>query len=251
MRLATVGHALFAAILIALGLQGLAMGDFPAIWQPVPKDLPGREALALLCALLSLGCGFGLLWARSAHRAAGALLAGLLLLIAASRLPALVKAPLSMDSWENCGETVVIVAGACALYGCLRPARLLYGLAMLPFGIAHFAYFKETASLVPGWLPWPTAWAAATGGAYIAAGLAVLSGVLAPLAALLSAAQMGLFTLLVWLPIMAAPGAKTAFQWNETMISLALTVAGGVVAWSYRSASARFTAASSTGSMTS
>jgi uncharacterized membrane protein len=240
MRIDSAGHAVFASTLIALGVSSLVQGDFAAIWQPMPKALPAREALVLLSALVLLATGIGLVWSRTAALAAQILLAWLLLWLFLVKGRVVLLAPTVAVSWESAGETAVLVAGAGALYArfaaneiAMRLARAVYGLALIAFGVAHLAYVQETASLVPGWLPSPVAWVYFTGGTYVAGGLAVLAGLFAWLAVTLSAVQIGLFTLLVWLPPLAA-GSKDAGVWSEAVISWALTAAAWVVAESYR-----------------
>lgn len=248
-RIAGAGQAVFAATFVGLGLAGLITHDFAAIWQPVPKRWPARETLTVVCALVALAAGLGMFWPRMRAMAAGALAAWLAVWMLLVKAPAIVATPAMAAAWESCGETAVLVAAAWALFagsaggwaplkfaagrGGLRLAHALYGLSMIAFGVAHLAYVKETAALVPSWLPAHAAWVYATGLAYIGAGVAILTGVLARLAATLSAVQIGAFTLLVWAPA-AVSGHGDADTWSETVISWALTVAAWVVADSYR-----------------
>ena len=59
MRIVSAGHAVSAALMIGIGIQGLITGEFTTVWQPVPKGAPAREVLVYLCALLSLASGIG------------------------------------------------------------------------------------------------------------------------------------------------------------------------------------------------
>jgi len=253
LRIASVGHAVFAVTLIGIGVLGLIKGDFIQLWLPVPKGLPAREVLVYLCALVPLGCGLGLLWRRTDAAAARVLLAFVVLWTLAFKARFIILAPTQEGSYQTNGENAVVVAGAWVLYAWfasnwdkqyfgfatgdrgVRVARVIYALAMIAFGLSHFAYLNLTAPLVPGWLPWHVGWAYFTGAAYIAAAVAMLTGVWARLAAVLSTVMMGGFTLLVWLP-MAFAGTLSAFQWGEFLVSWVLTAAAWVVADSYRGA---------------
>ena len=250
-RIASVGHACFAAAMIWLGALGLRKGDFVQVWQPVPKWVPAREALAYLCALISLASGIGLLWPRTAAVAARVLFATLMVWLLAFRVPNLFyQSPLVLVAWTF-GSTAVMAAAAWILYVWfagerdrrrlglfadergVRIARALYGVSLIPFGMAHLMYVDATTVLIPGWLPWPAGWAYLTGATFIAAGLAVAVGVFGRLAAALSTLQMGLFGLIVWIPRVLA-GTVTEFQWGEFVVTCALTAGAWVVTDSYR-----------------
>jgi uncharacterized membrane protein YphA (DoxX/SURF4 family) len=105
-------------------------------------------------------------------------------------------------------------------------ARILFGLAVIPIGLSHLVYPQPTREFVPAWLPFRTGWGYLTGAGQIASGLGVLFGVLPRVAAWAEAAQITLFTLLVWIPrVAAAPRDRL----NGT--DLFLTWVIGAAAW--------------------
>lgn len=243
-------RTLFALTFVALGAMTFVSGAFAPIWAGVPKSLPDRQLLAYLCAVVSIGCGAGLLVKRTASGAAFVLFVYLLIWTALFKFPLIIKQPLVEVWYQTNGENAVLIAAALVLHASeatagrnaafnflggstgLRVASILYGLALIAFGLSHFAYLDLTAPLVPAWLSAPVFWAYLTGCIYLAAGILLLSGFAAKVGAVLAAAQIAIITLLVWGP-MVLRGDMGADHWQETVVSCALTVAALVIAVSF------------------
>jgi uncharacterized membrane protein len=251
MRLTGLGHAVFAVALAGLGVLSLGSGDFAYVCQPVPTWVIGRPVLAYASGALLLACGAGLLWPRTLERSSLVLAlygTGSMLLLHAPRIA---REPLKEVEWFNLGEIATIVAGAWILFACAAPepaggwresvggergvrlARRLFALALPMFGLSHFVYAQATAGMVPTWLPGHLAWAYLTGAGHIAAGLAILVGVLPRLAATMEALMVSAFLLAVNVPELArAPGGR--WQWTEVFVAAAIAGAALLVARSYR-----------------
>jgi len=223
---------------LAYGLVCLAFGDFGLQWQPVPDWVSGRPILAYANGALLATGGALLLWPRSSLWAARFLAGYLLLWVLLLKLPPLAAAPASVVAWLGPAEILSIAASAITLAFLLgrgryeqgiRIVRYVYGVCPIIFGLSHFVYADFTANMVPAWLPAPLFWAWATGIGHFAAGLAILSGVLARLAATLLAGMMGCFVLLLHLPRTLAEPASHV-EW--TMLAIAVMLTGA--AWAIR-----------------
>jgi uncharacterized membrane protein YphA (DoxX/SURF4 family) len=144
-------------------------------------------------------------------------------------------------TWQDLAESVAMSMGGVIAWRLLggddarrvlaaKIARLAFGACLLVFGTSHFVYLKYTAAVVPAWIP-PSQvfWACATGAAHIAAGLAILSGVQARLAAMLLTAMFVIFGLLVHLPsVIREP--HNHMNWSENAVNLVLVGAAWCVA---------------------
>jgi uncharacterized membrane protein len=221
MTMQRFGQWALAVGMIGLGILTIASGDFIAPWEAVPAWVPARAVLAYACGAVMLGTGLGLLIPRTAAIASRILLGYMILWLLLLKTPSLVLAPQIEASWLGWGEIAVMVAGAMAVDARLNGgpgrliARYLFGIALPPIGLSHFYYLKETSGMVPGWLPYRSGWASVCGAGHIAAGLGVLFGVYARLAAILEASMITIFTLLVWVP-------GIPHTWAAVLISLAI-----------------------------
>ena len=238
--------ALFAVGMIGLGILALVNGDFALVWQPVAPWVPGRTVLAYASGLIMLFGGIGLLF-RTTTAWSARILFPYLILWTLLKVPALVVAPQIEGVWLGFGELGALLAGGWVLFATLaeippdsplafaagerglRIARILFALSIIPIGLGHLFYVKQTADLVPHWLPFRTGWAWLTGLGQIACGLGILFSVLAGVAAIAEACMISLFALLVWGPaVLAAP--KDRFPWTAFLISWAIAAAAWVVA---------------------
>ncbi len=228
--------ALFAAGTILLGIVGIVFHDFAMQWQPVPAGIGMRTQLAYLAALVLVIGGALLLLPKLAH--AGALMLsvffGLWTLVL--NLPVALASFKHIGAWNTPAEIALLTAGTLALFASglrgkagpslLRVARVLAGTCAMVFGFAHFNYIDFTAGMVPAWIPYKEFWAAATGAGHLAAGLALVSGIKARLAAGCEAAMMGSFVVLLHVPrVLSAP--DNHMEW--IMLAMSSMLCGAVL----------------------
>jgi uncharacterized membrane protein YphA (DoxX/SURF4 family) len=227
---------------MALGIVCLAWGGFDP-GQPVPKEFPGRAALAYVAAAFMLVAGAAVEWRRTVAVGAAALTAYYALVVVMLMNGRLLLVHYAeYGAYSGMAEQLAIATGGLIIYAssaridanmAARLTRLgqrAFGVCALLFGGAHFFYMNLTAPLVPGWLP-PTQefWAYATGIGHIAAGVAILSGVQARLAAILLTAMYASFTFLVHVPMVLGDPSSHA-SWAENALNIALIGVAWVVA---------------------
>jgi uncharacterized membrane protein YphA (DoxX/SURF4 family) len=236
------GWRVYGMGVIGLGMVCLAWGDF-VLGQPVPVDFPGRTALAYAAGAFMLVAGAAVEWRRTAAWGAAALTAYYAIVVVILMNGRVVLAHYSeFGTYSGIAEQLSVAAGGLSVYAAsakidaalaARLTRLsqgAFGVCALLFGGAHFVYMNLTVPLVPKWLP-PNQvfWAYATGAGFLAAGVALLTGVQARLAAILLTAMLASFTPLVHLPMLVGEP-SSHMNWTENAVNLAVTGVAWVVA---------------------
>jgi uncharacterized membrane protein len=223
-----------------MGVAALLWDDFIGLI-PAP-GMPGHAALATLDGALLIAGGVLINWPRFSAWGAGLLTAVFAIGLVALDLTQLATHLSHFDYWDSAVEPLAITAGgliAFATSGKLNPqisarlewiGRSVFALCLFVFGAAHFVYATYSATFVPSYIP-PSQmfWVYATGAAHIAAGLAILSGVLSLLGVRLLVVMYILFGILVHAPRIWGAAAKHG-DWVEFIVNLALVGVAWIVA---------------------
>jgi uncharacterized membrane protein YphA (DoxX/SURF4 family) len=240
-RLASnLGIYVYAAGAIFLGLLGLISGDFATTWQHVGPDAPLRQPLAYLTALIELAAGLALLWPRTA-RIGTITLTAVFAVFTLLWLPKIFENPRVFDPIGNFFEELSLVIAGAVLFASLSPpdsslsrrelliARL-YGLSVISFGVGHIVAMPGLLNWIPKWLP-PSQlfWAYVTTIGFFLAAVAILTGILAPLASRLLTAEILSFEILIWIPFLLA-NPRGHFYWAGNAINIVMLGASWVVA---------------------
>jgi uncharacterized membrane protein YphA (DoxX/SURF4 family) len=234
-----LGLYVYGGASIFLGILGLVSGDFATTWQNVGPNVPLRVPLAYLTAVIELAGGIALFLPRTAR--VGALT--LTIVYSVFTLIWVPKALVNLGNYDPIGnvfEEFSLVAAGLVLYAIFSPAGssmarrrsffvLLFGLCPISFGIAHIIDMPGLLGWIPGWLP-PTKmfWAYVTTMGFFGAAVAILTGIMAPLAARLLTAEIVIFELLVWIPKLSATPSNH-FNWAGNAICIALAGAAWII----------------------
>jgi uncharacterized membrane protein len=236
------GWRVYGLGVMALGVASLVFGDFDP-GQPVPKSLPARTALAYAAGVFMVVAAAAVEWRRTAAWGSAALTGYYFLLVVVLMNGRLLLTQYAVFvTYENIAMQLAIAAGGLILYAAtaaIHPAlatrltrlgQVAFGACTLVFGGAHFVYMNLTAPLVPKWLPATQEfWGYATGVCFVAAGVAILTGLHARLAAILLTTMLASFALLVHEPMLLADH-SSHMNWTESAVNLAVIGAAWVVA---------------------
>jgi hypothetical protein len=242
MKTASYGRIFFGASAVLFGVIALVWHD-AATWQNLQHiwSLPFGTIIGGCLMAAQIAGGIGIQYPRTG-RWASVVLCVVYLCFSLAWAPDIVAAS---NIYERYGGSFFLffslLCGALALYAATeanraraavfgRLARLGLGICAISFTLGQILLPRETAHLVPSWIP-PNQmfWAILTTVAFGLAAIAILINRQARLAMRLMTLMLALFGVMVWVPrVIAHP--KAHFNWSECVLTFLITGAAWVVA---------------------
>jgi uncharacterized membrane protein len=245
-----LGRYLFAISIAFFGLQYLTYGRFLGGLPPVPPWSPGGALAAYLTGILLVAVGIGMAISKYVRVSAFVLGAFFILCVLILHTPHLHNIIYDGTDRTRALEPLALGAAALILASATKSAtspmpvkgtmlsifgRVIFALCLIVFGWQHFLYAQFLVTLVPSWIPWHAFWIYFTGTAFIAVGLAMLSGILERLGLNLLGLMFALWFIVLHLP-RAFRSLHNPDEWTSAFVALAMCGACWFIAASPRKA---------------
>ena len=237
-----LGQNIFGIAAIMDGVVALVWRDLNAWGNVIPLGhVPYPQIFLYIACVVQLLGGLAVQWPRT-RRAGSVLLGGIYLIFTLLWVPEIVAGPRVINNWGAPFYELSLVAGAMIVYEAMRRedqnavqrlARIgyvIFGICVVFFVVEQIAYFSNTVSLVPKWIPpGQVFWGVVTTIAFVLAAVALLSGKFALPAARSLTIMLLAFGFLIWVPAIVS-GAHKLSNWTEHDQNLAIAGAAWVVA---------------------
>jgi hypothetical protein len=241
-KTALYGRIVLGASAVLFGVIALMWHDSDT-WQNLRHiwSLPFGTIIGACLMAAQVAGGIGMLYPRTA-RSASVVLCIVYLCFSQACIPDLIAAANIYDKYGGSFFLYFsLFCGAIALYAATgtdsaraivfgRLARFGLGVCAISFTLGQILLLRETAHLVPRWIPpGQMFWAILTTIAFALAAIAILINRLARLAMRMMTLMLALFGVLVWVPhLIAHPQAH--FNWSECVLTFLTTGAAWMVA---------------------
>jgi uncharacterized membrane protein YphA (DoxX/SURF4 family) len=236
-NLERAGLVLIAVAFIGLGVLQIANGELLAGRpMPWPESMPGNYPIAIITGVLLIAAGVA---AAARKIPLLPLIAGVwILLWAASRNFYFILSHLDYGgTLTNTGKALTLGGAGLLIASVISPnkagllkytvviERIFIGFFFFASGIQHFLFAEFVKTLVPAWIPGNLFWTYFAGIALCAAGLGLLTGIKAQLAALLAG-----WMVFAWLLVLHIPRAMgTGGNLNEWTAVCEATAVSGIL----------------------
>ena len=242
MKTASYGRIVLGASAVLFGVITLMWHDSDT-WQNLRHiwSLPFGAIIGECLMVAQIAGGIGMLYPRTV-RSASVVLCIVYLCFSLACVPDIIAAANLYDKYGGSFFLFFsLFCGAIALYAATesdaakamvfgRLARFGLGVCAISFTLGQMLLLRETAHLVPKWIPpGQMFWAILTTIAFALAAMAILINRLARLAMRMMTLMLALFGVLVWVPhLIAHPQAH--FNWSECVLTFLTTGAAWMVA---------------------
>jgi hypothetical protein len=234
---------------IVLGASAVLFGVIALIWRDADTwqnlrhiwSLPFGAVIGACLMAAQVAGGIGMLYPRTA-RSASVVLCVVYLCFSLACVPEIIAAENIYDKFGGsfflffsllCGAIALYAAteanaALAAVFG--RVVRIGLGICAISFTLGQALLLRDTARLVPKWIPpGQIFWAILTTVAFALAAIAILFNRQARLAMRMLTLMLALFAVLVWLPhLIAHPQAH--FNWSECALTFLTAGAAWTVA---------------------